>query len=102
MLILGGYRVVRVYEGNPIAENGTRYNELPDTSDPATLGCILALVREHFPGCHAEPNGAPECDSDDEAERAHWWAVYAYNPHRRLSTGATEAEALISALESAP
>ena len=75
---------------------------VPDLTDPATLGCLLALVREHFPGCHAEPNGAPECDIDDESERAHWWAVYACNPHRRVSTGASEAEALIAALECAP
>jgi hypothetical protein len=25
----------------------------PDLSDPATLGCLLALVREVWPGCHA-------------------------------------------------
>ena len=97
---------MRTGMGRRITDNGERsippINAVPDLTDPATLGCILALVRERFPGCHAEPNGAPECDSDDEAERAHWWAVYACNPHRRVSTGATEAEALISALECAP
>ena len=71
---------------------------LPDLSDPATLGCQLALVREAI--------GCPE---------AH---VY-YNPHRlssrwvvrwghewvqgiRTVDANTEAEALVAALETAP
>jgi hypothetical protein len=75
---------------------------LPDLSDPATLGCLLALVREVWPGCHAEPNGAATWDGVDEAERGSWWAVYACGPHRRIAAGATEAEALVVALEAAP
>jgi hypothetical protein len=74
----------------------------PDITDPATLGCLLALVREAFPGCHAEPNGAPEWDGYDEAERDNWWAVFTCGPHRLMANGATEAEALVAALEAAP
>ena len=74
----------------------------PDLTDPATLGCLLALVREAFPGCHAEPNGAPEWDGYDEEERSNWWAVFSCGPHRLMATGATEAEALVAALEAAP
>jgi hypothetical protein len=76
--------------------------ELPDLTDPATLGCLLALVREAFPGCHAEPNGAPEWDGYDQAERDNWWAVFTCGPHRLMANGATEAEALVAALEAAP
>ena len=76
--------------------------EVPDLTDPATLGCLLALVREAFPGCHAEPNGAPEWDGYDEAERDNWWAVFTCGPHRLMANGATEAEALVAALEAAP
>lgn len=75
--------------------------ELPDLTDPATLGCLLALVREHYPGCHAEPNGMGE--GSDEAERANWWCVY--QAGGRLiprSSGPTEAAALVTALENAP
>lgn len=72
---------------------------LPDLSDPATLGCMLALVREAWaaPFAQVSPRlgGNPTvCDgwvcylNDDEADR-------------RFS-GATEAEALIAALEAAP
>lgn len=73
---------------------------LPDLTDEATVGCLLGLVREVYPGCHAEPNGAPEWDGVDEEERVHWWAVYKPGGGR-LSTGATEAEALVVALEGA-
>lgn len=74
---------------------------VPDFRDPATLGCLLALVREAWPGCHAEPNGAATWDGVDEAERGSWWAVYACVSHRRIAAGATEAEALVAALEAA-
>ncbi len=76
--------------------------DVPDLRDPATLGCVLALVREAFPGCHAEPNGAPEWDGYDEAERDNWWSVFTCGPHRLMANGATEAEALVVALEAAP
>jgi hypothetical protein len=76
--------------------------DVPDLRDAATLGCLLELVREAFPGCHAEPNGAPEWDGYDEAERDNWWAVFTCGPHRLMANGATEAEALVAALEAAP
>jgi hypothetical protein len=84
---------------------GTHVNHtraIPDVTDPATLGCLLALVREAFPGCHAEPNGAPEWDGYDEAERDNWWSVFTCGPHRLMANGATEAAALVAALEAAP
>ena len=65
----------------------------PDLSDPATLGCILALVRE----ARREPCYAPSClDAIDGA-----WVVE--TPSRKRQTRyASEAEALVTALEAAP
>lgn len=109
MLIHTGFRMVWVDE-TTFRSFDERANEmygsteclLPDITDPATVGCLLALVREAFPGCHAEPNGAPEWDGYDEAERDNWWAVFTCGPHRLMANGATEAEALVAALEAAP
>ena len=59
---------------------------LPDLADPATLGCLLALVREAW---------------GSEREVCEWSHV-----HSRWmflgETGETEAEALIAALEATP
>ncbi len=71
---------------------------LPDLTDVATLGCLLALVRDIYPGAHAEPNGPG--GGADEAERLNWWAVYAPGA-RRLGTARTEAEALVAAITGA-
>jgi hypothetical protein len=74
----------------PITTNGG----LPDLSDPATMGCLLALVREAWgPTFHLIPQGG--------------WLVQG----ARLPDGGTinlgicstsEAEALVAALEAAP
>jgi hypothetical protein len=67
---------------------------MPDLTDPATFGCLLALVREAWgAGVHLVPDGG-------------WYVKGA-----RLKNGATvnlgivaknEAEALVAALEVAP
>jgi hypothetical protein len=73
----------------------------PDLDDPATLGCLLALVREAW--------GDPLlCTSEGhDILSKHWWAVS--STMRRNSdlrpcglSQVSEAEALIAALESAP
>ena len=67
---------------------------LPDLTDPATLGCLLALVREAW----EEPLLGVAFDFDGGD-----WLVRPWN--RSLlwqGAGATEAEALVAALESAP
>lgn len=61
---------------------------VPDLSDPATLGCLLALVREALPGAWVLPDG-------DQ------WHAFRANM-TWVSSGATEAEALVAALEAAP
>ena len=63
---------------------------VPDFSDPATIGCLLALVREAW--------GAPlESPCWDEHESG-WY----FTAQERWSYAATEAEALVKALEAAP
>lgn len=67
---------------------------LPDLSDPGTLGCLLALVREAWglPGAYFrggwifnDNGGSPEDDDEISGEN-----------------GMSEAEALVAALEAAP
>lgn len=67
---------------------------IPDLRDPATLGCLLALVREAW--------GDPCATS-----RAYcgYWGVLRPDVDPdcwHIARGATEAEALVSALERAP
>ena len=57
----------------------------PDFSDPATLGCLLALVREKWGAIYTKP----------EEGR---WTVRGPTGHI-VGQGPTEAEALVAALE---
>jgi hypothetical protein len=67
-------------------------HDRPDLSDPATVGCLLALVREAY--------------GDERLACVPWrrgWAVdRVWLRSGRLSHATTEAEALVAALESAP
>jgi hypothetical protein len=64
---------------------------LPDLTDPATLGCLLALVREAW----GDPYAHTLFDVDT-------WFVWGDAPTDPFSTGSTESEALVAALEAAP
>ena len=65
-------------------------NALPDLTDPATLGCVRALVREarRDSAAHTVPDGD--------------WYVRGDMPGSEYGTGETERAALVAALEAAP
>ena len=78
---------------------GDTEDALPDLTDPATLGCLLHLVREHL-----EDNGA--ClRRDFRSNGTERWTCEWLCPkpgvmyYPLLTIGATEAETLVEALE---
>ena len=72
---------------------------LPDLSDAATLGGILALVREAWP----HPVEVPFARYNSRQARWECWVWPVDLPHRppRCYTGATEPECLIAAIDGA-
>lgn len=62
---------------------------LPDLTDPATLGCVLALVREAW--------GMPRLVAIPQPDGE--WTVSGLTS---VASGDTEAAALVAALEAAP
>jgi hypothetical protein len=73
---------------------GRPTDALPDLSDPATVGCLLALVRVAY----ADPYASVWYSSDHNHSGDRW----SYYSKAFSFTGhATEAEALVVALESA-
>ena len=101
MLDLWGQRILSVFSSGGVAAvfpagiaAGVTGSRLPDLSDPATLGCLLALVRE----ARKDPTYLPTClqGPPDEA-----WVVD--RPSRKRKTWyESEAAALVAALEAAP
>lgn len=77
-----------------------RRSALPDFDDPATLGCLLALVREAWP---AAPATTDRHGTWSERNGHHylWTCSYCTGGDWRQASGATEAEALVAALEAA-
>jgi len=73
----------------------TGSKDLPDLTDPATLGCLLALVRLAWGDQHM----VVRCD--DRHGKASWW-IYRWGDLPRSRECSTEAEALVAALEAAP
>jgi len=68
---------------------------LPDLTDPATLGCLLALVREAYGDPYASIWYS--ADHNHSGDRWSYYSkVFSFSGH------ATEAEALVAALEGAP
>jgi hypothetical protein len=80
--------------------NGSRWASLsgcsPDLTDPATSGCLLALVREAW--------GDSEMHMALGAKGWVWLTgeSRAYDVVMPINAGASEAEALVAALEAAP
>ena len=69
-----------------LAHREYHYPTLPDLTDPATLGCLLALVREAWDDRYLCASLSPR----------KLWMVDGWSLHD------TEAEALVAALEAAP
>lgn len=82
-----------------IFDNGERslppLNAIPDLTDPATLGCLLALVREAWGDPHASASWDYETNGQVvvACSRTSRWV---------FRDRQTEAEALVAALEAAP
>ena len=84
-------------------------DRLPDLTDPATLGCLLALVREAYgdPALYVRLS-----DTTRQSDGVRAWEVLGWLSRERSPDGrggswrgwgyATEAEALVAALEAAP
>ena len=87
MLPSGGWAPAPVY-----------VDDLPDLADPATLGCLLALVREAWgdPGFYAAQSGTKIKGTD-----IFGWDTFGYlhGRSRRDMLYRSEAEALVAALE---
>ena len=112
MLALGHSkaRVIEVEDGEPyFYADGYRYplvNDLPDLADPATLGCLLALVREAW----NDPTlGLFAVRGGRSGRPARVWAFEGRNPRRRgfdksiaNAFFGSEAAALVFGLEAAP
>ena len=73
-----------------------RFEDLtPDLTDPATLGCLLALVREAWK--------SPVAQASPSLPDGHLWTCYINDEAEdRFFRENTEAEALVAALEAAP
>ena len=75
---------------------------LPDFQDPATLGCLLALVREAW---RCVVITSPDYD-EDEVGCQGWhvtgWRAVETVRWLPIGVGGNEAEALVAALEGAP
>ena len=79
---------------------GLLRSEVPDLTDPATLGCLLALVRE----AHKQPNAYARLRRNPRSFEGLYWEVLANAEEWResaLGHGSTEAAALVAALEAA-
>ena len=92
------YRL-RVTEINDSGDGMREGGFVPVLDDPATLGCLLALVREAWTSPHASVLSPKAHDSKHPGLIGKW---VVRSGGVLCFSGATEAEALIVALEDAP
>lgn len=85
-----GHRQGATRDGGGWVDTGDAVGFLPDLTDPATLGCLLALMREAW--------GNPTICTDFDGRV--WSCITADGI--TIGYGETEAEALVAALEAAP
>lgn len=75
---------------------GIDNNDWPDLTDPATLGCLLALVREAWGDPRAQLYVMEDADGREG------WGLVLERGEGVGPFAETEAEALVAALEAAP
>ena len=103
---LGGRWHTRMIAADPSAAL-LNADPLPDLTDPATLGCLLALVREAVEPQRAPGDWPMVCTYQSQGKK---WGVGAWLNESGKATFAalvlptyeTEADALVAALEAAP
>jgi hypothetical protein len=111
MIALDGCRVVCVYSDGYVYSNGESdgYQELaetdcsiPDLTDPATIGCLFALVRE----AHGDPEIVVSkyeySDGWTIGTQLEWEGIHSLWGSDGSIWGWSEAEVLVRALEVAP
>jgi hypothetical protein len=86
-------------ERDPVCMDGDASRDwvqspLPDLADPATLGCLLALVRGAW--------GGITVTAFDESREFLPWSVFSFDLDRAVACAPSEAAALVAALEAAP
>lgn len=72
-------------------------DDLPDLTDPATLGCVLALVREAWGNDWISTGRMAYLDGSSI-----WLVTMSFGTRLGTRQATTEAEALVAALEAAP
>lgn len=98
-----GHRPGATSNGGGWVDQGNASGFFPDLSDPATLGCLLHLVREAWGAWRISL-----CFSAVTPNTERTWAVPISYPTERDGIknesfyGRTQGEALVAALESAP
>lgn len=90
------WRVTRAGVAGPYADDPT-WGALPDLTDPATLGCMLELVREAW----GEPSTYAMHDRPEDREPGLPWCINFGDGTLMAGVFRTEAEALVTALEAA-
>lgn len=86
-----GFKWSHLLENNVVRDA----DALPDLTDAATLGCVLALVREAWgdPGMFVRPRGSKMRPD---------WAVFTGQNSDLVCSASREVEALVVAWEAAP
>ena len=93
-----GHRQGATKDGGGWVDTGDAIGFLPDLTDPATIGCLLALVREVWSAAPANVN-CHMSYSPDKGHYRNWTCSYCTGESWNQTIGETEVEALVLALE---
>jgi hypothetical protein len=108
MMTCGGWRVIAISEGRSVCAKydfvviSPEHDAIPDLTDPATVGCLLALVRE----AHGDPEIVVSkyeySDGWTIGTQLEWEGIHSLWGSDGAIWGWSEAEVLVKALEGAP